>query len=91
MNRSFILSVFAFVFAVISGVCAAAENSNSLALTNKAVDEFGQESVDRFEQMFQTGEFDFDYRGNGKATILHYAAFMGNLDRVKTLIQKGQV
>ena len=49
MTRKFILSACLFVLAVISGVCYGAEKSDSKALTARAVKEFGQESVERFE------------------------------------------
>ena len=92
MTRKYILSACLFVLAVISGVCYGAEDSERQAQTEIAVKEFGQENVERFEQMFQTGKFDFiscyENRGHG-GNVLHYAALMGDLNRVKLLVEKG--
>ena len=68
----------------------AVENSDDQELTKKAVRLFGQKGVDRFEQMFQTGEFDFDNRYSVNAgSVIHYAAMMGDLNRVKLLVERG--
>ncbi len=53
---------------------------------------FDEKDVKRFEQMFQTGNFDFTYRSDNlhfNANVLDYAALMGNLDRVKQLLELG--
>ena len=42
-----------------------------------------------FEYMFQNGSIDLSYRTIGGATILHYAALKGDLNRVKLLIEQG--
>ena len=92
MTRKYILSACLFVLAVISGVCYGADNSDSQAKTKLAIRMFGQKSVERFEQMFQTGKFDFiscyENRGHG-GNVLHYATLMGDLNRVKLLVEKG--
>ena len=62
MIRKFVLSVLLLVSVVISGVCFGAENSDISSLKQKAVEQFGQKCVERFEKMFQTGRFDFNYR-----------------------------
>ena len=92
MTRKFILSACLFALAVISSVCYGAEISDRQALNEKAVEEFGKENVERFEQMFQTGEFDFKYHYDSCGrynTVIHYAALMGDLNRVKLLVEKG--
>ena len=92
MTRKYILSACLFVFAVISCVCYGAENSDRQARTARAVEEFGKENVECFEQMFQTGVFDFNYHYDSYGrynTVLHYAALMGYLNRIKTFIEKG--
>ena len=92
MFRKFILSACLFALAVISSVCYGAEISDRQALNEKAVEEFGKENVERFEQMFQTGEFDFKYHYDSCGrynTVIHYAALMGDLNRVKLLVEKG--
>lgn len=91
MNRSFILSACAFVFAVISSVCFGAENSDNQALlTKKAIERLDKIGVDRFEQMFQTESYNLNFRGlyHGES-ILHYAAMTGNLERVQMLVKIG--
>ena len=88
MTRKYILSACLFVLAVISGVCYGAENSDRQAQTELAIRKFGQENVERFEQMFQTEEFDFK-NGLFNGNILHYAALIGDLNRVKLLVEKG--
>lgn len=65
--------------------------NNVSAETNNTIEDayriFGKSNVDRFEQMFQSGKFKFDvYR---TYTVLHYAVFMNDLERVKLLIDKG--
>ena len=49
--------------------------------------------VSRFEKMFQTGSFDFKvFSRTGTDfyfTVVHYAAFIGDLNRVKLLVEKG--
>ena len=54
---------------------------------------FSKLRVSRFEQMFQTGKFDFKSCGRAgslyRFTVMHYAAFMGDLNRVKLLAEKG--
>ena len=92
MTRKFILSACFFALAVISSICYGAEISDRQALNEKAVEEFGKENVERFEQMFQTGEFDFKYHYDSCGrynTVIHYAALMGDLNRVKLLVEKG--
>ena len=48
-----------------------------------------EEDVERFEQMFQTGSFDFSYCSAFGENVLHYAALTGNLNRVKELLEQG--
>ena len=65
--------------------------NNVSAETNNTIEDayriFGKSNVDRFEQMFQSDKFKFDvYR---TYTVLHYAVFMNDLERVKLLIDKG--
>ena len=90
MIRKFVLSVLLLVSVVISGVCFGAENSDISSLKQKAVEQFGQKCVDRFEQMFQTGEFDFNYRSYmNTATIIHYTALLGDIKRIQWLVEQG--
>ena len=85
-----VLSACLSVLVAISGVCFGAENSNHQSKTQRAIEIFGKESVERFEQMFQTGEFDFTYCSDSeKGGVLRYAALMGDLKRVKLLVEKG--
>ena len=54
----------------------------------EAQNEFCKLNVSRFEKMFQTGSFDFKPQKYDH-TVMHYAAFLGDLDRVKLLTEKG--
>ena len=67
----------------------AAENSVWERSVKDAEGEFSKSAVDRFEQMFQSGDFDFKTYGYRGVTVLHYAVFMNDLERVKLLIEKG--
>ena len=90
MIRKFVLSVLLFVSVVISGVCFGAENSDISSLKQKAVVQFGQKCIDRFEQMFQTGEFDFNYRSYmNTATIIHYTALLWRSMRSQIILRTG--
>lgn len=88
MIHKSVLNVCFFVLVVISSACFGSENSDNQVQT--AVKRFGKEGVERFEQMFQTGEFDFHYRNErSKCSVIHYAARQGDLNRVKLLVEKG--
>ena len=88
MIHKSVLNVCFIVLVVISSACFGSENSDSQVQT--AVKCFGKEGVERFEQMFQTGEFDFQYRNErSKCSVIHYAARQGDLNRVKLLVEKG--
>ena len=47
---------------------------------------FGSYAVNHFEQMFQTGKFNYFFRSYTGANILHYAALTGDLNRIKFLL-----
>ena len=83
LTFAFILSLIAFI------PLNAAENSVHERSIEDAERTFGKLSVSRFEQMFQSGKFNFKAYGNDKYTVLHYAVFMNDLDRVKLLVEKG--
>ena len=52
--------------------------------------EFDSQSIERFEWMFQTGDFDFKYRSRYiDGTVIHYAALSGNQRRIKLLLKRG--
>ena len=60
--------------------------SNALTLEQKAEKLFSKEGVKCFEQMFQTGNFDFSLvPDQSPGTVVHYAAFIGDLDKMKQL------
>ena len=85
-SRRFILSVCLIILASLANVNCSAENSD----VNKKFIEFTPTSIERFEQMFQTGEFDFSYRDVKRgANVLYYAARTGSLSRVKQLLERG--
>ena len=53
---------------------------------------FSKESIERFEQMFQTGNFDFECRSGSYydgGNVLHYAVMKGDLKCVKQLLECG--
>lgn len=81
----FLLSLIGFV------MLSADEFFSPEQKTRDAAFRFGVYNIKRFEQMFQTGNFDFKKYGNGVdgSNILHYVAYMGDLNRVKLLIEKG--
>ena len=87
--RKIILCVCFVFLGVVSAVSYGAENSNRESLSKKVLDEFGVESVKRFEKMFKTEKFDFDYFSYHGGNVLHYAAMTGNLNRVKQLVEQG--
>ena len=70
-----------------------ADNSRSQTQAKNATDAFGENSVQRFEQMIKNNNFDFSYCSSESissgANILHYAAFTGNLNLVKNLVKQG--
>lgn len=43
--------------------------------------------VEQFEQMFRSGKFDFDLMPPYGASVLHYAAYTGDIARVKALLK----
>lgn len=52
--------------------------------------EFDTQSIERFERMFQTGDFDFKYRSRYiDGTVIHYAALSGSQSRIKQLLKRG--
>ncbi len=82
------------IFAIILTLSAiatlnAAENSALERSVREAELAFGKSAVEHFEQMFQSGKFDFKTYGYRDVTVLHYAVFMNDLERVKLLIDKG--
>ena len=81
---------FVFILTLIASITLnAAEKTPPKKSVQDAERRFGKSAVNRFEQMFQSGQFDFTPQGNKDVTVLHYAAYMDNLDRVKLLIEKG--
>ena len=93
-NHKYILNSFLIISTILSGISYGLStiefDPRILAIPEKTIKTFGVESVYYFEQMFQTGQFDLNYRSdNNKGSILHYAAQTGNLNRVKLLIEKG--
>ena len=58
--------------------------------SNYLQNDFEKSDIDRFEEMFKTGEIDLEYDAyTSLCSILHYAVQTGNLDRVKLLLDKG--
>ena len=81
---------FALILTLIAFIpLNAAENSVRERSVEEAEGVFNKSAVDRFEQMFQSGDFDFKTYGYRGVTVLHYAVFMNDLERVKLLIEKG--
>ncbi|MBR5711866.1 MAG: ankyrin repeat domain-containing protein [Thermoguttaceae bacterium] len=81
---------FAFILTLIAFIpLNAAENSVRERNVKDAELAFGKSAVDRFEQMFQSGDFDFKKYGYSDAEVLYYAVFVNDLERVKLLIDKG--
>lgn len=82
------------IFAIILTLSAiatlnAAENSALERSVREAELAFGKSAVEHFEQMFQSGKFDFKTYGYRSVTVLHYAVFINDQERVKLLIEKG--
>ena len=85
--RNTVLAFFVLLMTSAAAVCFADDS----ALDKRAQEAeqcFGKVCVERFEEMFQTGNFDFEFQAKGQ-NVLHYAAFMGDIERVKTLVEKG--
>lgn len=51
--------------------------------------EFGKKGIERFEEMFQSGVYDLSYRTKNNANVFHYAAALGDFNRVKELSERG--
>ncbi len=79
--------IFVLILLVLTGLAAFSpvQASDSEKLANDARRRFGKLNISRFEEMFQTGKFDF--RVYKHFTVVDYAAFMGDLDRVKQLAE----
>ena len=92
-NRISLLSAFLLLLTAVIGCNKIADFVGQVldeeARQARLSDELGDESIKRFEQMFRTEKFDFDYRGDKGGNILHYAVMLENLDRVKILVEKG--
>ena len=86
-----LLAALLFLPTAVFGSESETSNSDYQDLTAKiAVDAFGKPSVERFEQMIKTGEFDFDCRSaKNKGNLLQYAAMTGDLNRVKEFLKLG--
>ena len=60
--------------------------TDALSTAQKAEEKFGEEGVKCFEQMFQTNNFDFSLvPDKSPGTVVHYTAFIGDLDKMKQL------
>ena len=82
--------IFVFILTLIASITLnAAEKTPPKKSVQDAERRFGKSAVNRFEQMFQSGQFDFTPQGKKDVTVLYYAAYMDDLDRVKLLIEKG--
>ena len=79
--------LYVFMLLVLTALAAfnPVQASDSEKLANDARRTFGKLNISRFEEMFQTGKFDFKFLG--RYNVVHYAAFMGDLDRVKQLAE----
>ena len=86
-----VLSVLFVLGICLVGVSCSAENSDCPPKTKRLIVMlFGQKDVDRFEQMFQDGKYDFSYHTNVYgANVLYYAAATGDLNRVQELVKHG--
>ena len=81
---------FAFILTLIAFIpLNAAENSVHERSIEDAQRAFGKLYVSRFEQMFQSGKFDFEPTQPYQHTALHYAAYMNDLERVNLLVEQG--
>ena len=88
INQKSLILVFILTLGV-SVTLNAAENSVQNKNAQDAEFEFGKLNVNRFEQMFQSGNFDFEPTQPYQHTVLHYAAYMNDLERVKLLVEQG--
>ena len=85
---------FALLLTLIgAGALYAAEASAPECPVENAEIVFGEYNVKRFEEMFRTGKFDFKTFGCWSTedgySIIHYAAYTGDVNRVKLLVKKG--
>ena len=84
-----VLSVLFVLGICLVGVSYSAENSDCQQQKTNVNWMFKQSDIDRFEQMFQSGKFDFSYTTDLGANVLHYASAAGDLNRVKELVKQG--
>ena len=89
MKLEKVLCIVLLLTLSVSGTLNAAEKSAPKKSVEDAEITLGKSTVDRFEQMFQTGQFDFNPYGRFKITVLHYAVLLEDLERVKQTIEKG--
>ena len=85
---------FVFILTLIASITLnAAENAEPKRSAENAEIVFGEYNVKRFEEMFRTGKFDFKTFGCWSTedgySIIHYAAYTGDVNRVKLLVKKG--
>ncbi len=89
MKLEKVLCIVLLLILSVSGTLNAEEKSAPKRSVEDAEIAFGKSTVDRFEEMFQSGDFDFKAYGNRGVTVLHYAVLMNDQERVKLLIEKG--
>ena len=92
MKKHYSLLTVFIVLMSLAVVCYGSESNTYIPSSiKKAQDSFGKSDVERFERMIQTGEFNLSFSTPSyqRATILHYAALTGDLNRVKELVKRG--
>ncbi len=85
------VSLFVCLISLFACLCYGQDDMVNSRLTNAPTKFFSSRVVNRFEEMFKTGDIDLKYYNNitVKSNIFHYAALTGSLDRVKILLKKG--
>ena len=85
------VSLFVCLISLFACLCYGQDDLVNSRLTNTPTKFFSSRVVNRFEEMFKTGDIDLKYYNNitVKRNIFHYAALTGSLDRVKILLKKG--
>lgn len=89
-KQNSVLTAIVLILTIFAGVCYGEDTPASASAIKYAQDIIDIRGIERFEQMFKTGDYNYLFRTIGQGVnILHYAALTGDLNRVKELLEHG--